>query len=191
LIEPSEIVDTITKSTPKLFGRLAPELRNAMYEYAFVEDEILDIKHLQQPLTRVSRAYRDEALGIFYRKNKWECKVSNFDHKTLLRHQELDKQYGPLTVDICHNLTADTPTLKENMMIRLETAFEKPFPSLGNYNGRDDYFECSVHSDRIAKLFTLSWLLKDNLEIEWPRARWILSKTLNLAGVCCEAGVDW
>ena len=77
---------------------LPPELRNPIYEFALVTNTSIDPYHntatterrkvsAQPPLTRVDRTVRQEALSVFYGKNKFElCMVCSKSSPESARH---------------------------------------------------------------------------------------------------------
>lgn len=173
-----------------LFARIAPELRNNIFENALVEEHILDITTPEPSLTRINKQYRGEALGIYYGKNKFQCTVSNYRHQKLRRIDELDKRYGPLRVQVFHDLTADTTTLKDNLLSWLKEAFDNQSIGLGFDQGGENWFEWSVHEDRIASLFNYSRVLRNKHDMEWEDARELIERFLEVAGVCGEPGSE-
>lgn len=177
---------------PDLFARIPAELRNQIFENALVQnDEILDITTPEPDLARVSQKYRGEALGIYYRKNMFNCTIENYQHKKLRRLHTLEKLYGPLEVNFYHNLTADTTTLKDNLRCCIHAAYEnEAFGLVSHQEDRDDWFEWSVHEDRVARLFSYSQFLRDTHKMEWGVAGKLVDMFLEVAGVCGEPGSE-
>lgn len=173
-----------------LFARIAPELRNNIFESALVEEHILDITTPEPSLTRINEQYRGEALGIYYGKNVFQCIVPNYRHQRLRRIHELDRRYGPLNVHFLHDLRADTPTLKRNLLSWLKEAFDNKSVGLGFYQGREDWFEWKVSEDRVASLFIYSRVLRDKHDMKWEDACELVERFLEVAGVCGEPGSE-
>ncbi|TLD27996.1 hypothetical protein E2P81_ATG06342 [Venturia nashicola] len=181
---------TETTKPPDLFAKTPAELRNRIFEDALVSNEILDMTNPEPNLSKVSRKYRGEVLGIYYRKNIFHCTVSDYRHAKLRRVHTLETQYGPLRIHFDHDLTADTATLKANLTCWLHAAFKKDTFGLGTHQYTDDWFEWSVHEDRVARLFSYSQVLRDIHHMEWKEACELVARFLEMAGVCMEPGSE-
>lgn len=73
------------QSSPLL--RLAPELRNRIYEFAAIEDDQpikVQPSLRQPPFLATCHQIRDEALGIWYEANEFEVTVKDCDAASLL-----------------------------------------------------------------------------------------------------------
>ncbi|EME81044.1 uncharacterized protein MYCFIDRAFT_76980 [Pseudocercospora fijiensis CIRAD86] len=62
--------------------KLAPEIRNLIYEYSLCNSESIEITRdnwMQPALLRTCKTIRREATGIYYCKNTFEFECENFD----------------------------------------------------------------------------------------------------------------
>lgn len=64
--------------------KLPPELRTMIYRHAIISNRALRITMSrgipEAPLLSVNKLLRAETFGLFYRENKFNCIVRNYDH---------------------------------------------------------------------------------------------------------------
>lgn len=159
--------------------------------HAVVTDKIQDIKATPEPnLSRVSKSLkRKDVLKIFYSRNKWRVTVKNYNYHDLFPMAGLNVNYGPVQIDIHHDLTDHHDYLRPRLLNWLELSFRNRVLGLDSWKGKTRY-EWHIRADRLAKLFAFSRFLRDDRKMEWQIARLYLEWFIKVAGVCNEPGSE-
>jgi hypothetical protein len=169
------------------FMRLPAEIRNQIFEYVVVQPLPLEARRPEPAITRVNKQIRDESLPIFYKQNTFQCLVSNYDCRELVRHHQRHDQFGPARIYMIHSLTADRKILRTNLENWLvETVHGRaPWINFGPKKDLNDMYQWEILENRVATVFDMARVMKrEHAHIEWTKD--IVGLGLDVAGVCCE-----
>lgn len=178
---------SLSDKSLKGIHKVPTEVMDMIITHAVVKEGMQDIKVTPEPhLSRVSKSLqRKEVLQIFYSKNKWWITVDNYDYSVMIPIAGLNKNFGPIQLQVLQDLTEHHDFLAPRLLGWLEMFFNDQIVGLG----KADY-EWHVRADRLAHLFSFSRFLRDDRGLDWPTARLYLEWFIKVAGVCNEPRTD-
>lgn len=116
---------------------ISAELRNLIYEYVLIKSKRISLRnhrsHQQPDLLRTCRQIRTEAIGIYYKDNKFAFAVHHYDGMEAMDAFRLVQKYGgSIKKNFIIELCSSCPTVNiSNLQAWLEAYHEDPqVPSL-------------------------------------------------------------
>lgn len=160
---------------------LPPEIRNSIYRYTLVEEEICitpwDLSGASHPaLLEVNRQIRSEATEIHYKENRFSWRIDDFDSKLFRKWQ--GSSAARFDARIVYTFSG-RPSFR-NLMEWLKAYHE------GECHGPNRLAEKETDADVAAEMFAVL----DHVDLSWDQIKQVLTCMRTAVGVYKSAWLE-